>query len=108
MMKSVTVTLATAHTLYHLLDLAAAIDPGFKALATSRELSIQSDPANTGKVYFGDGLTADPSTTQRCGYVLVASGTAFHRDILNSVPFTEWYAMADTASQKVNILVAKE
>ena len=108
MMKSVTVTLTTAHTLYNLLALAVAIDPGFASYAAAREFSVQADPANTGNVYFGDSQTADASTTQRCAYKLLQSGTALHRGPVNSVPFSEWYAMADAASQKVNLMVMKE
>jgi len=110
-MASATVILTTAHTRYNLLTLAVAVNPAFKsaimAASNGRELTIQWDPLNTGKVYVGDNTVTDPSTAQNCGYVLLAGGTDLRRGLMDDIPFGEFYAMSDTASQKLNIMITR-
>ena|SRR5271168_221880 len=110
-MKAATVTVGT--TAQNLLALCVAIDPGFKSTAmgssSAREMIMQSDPTNTGNIYIGDAKVASPSPgPQRCGYNLLAGGTALHRAIMEDVPFEDWWAVASAAGQLLNVMTMRK
>jgi hypothetical protein len=111
-LASATVKLVTAHTRYNLLTLAAAVNAAFKSpimgATSGKELTLQADPSNgAAKIYVGDSTVADPSTTQNCGYVLLAGGTDLRRGLMDDVPFGEFYAMSDTANALLNIMISR-
>ena len=110
MMRGITVTVGVSAV--NLRALAIAIDPTLTNVlvgsSNAREFAVQSDPANTGNIYFGDASVHVPAGGQRCAYNLAAGGTALHRSIMEDVPFEEWWAVASVAAQLVNILFMRK
>ena len=108
-MKAATITIGTAAV--NLLTLCLAVDPGFKSTAmgssSAREMILQSDPTNTGNIYIGDAQVK-ASGPQRCGYNLLAGGTALHRAVMEDVPFEDWWAVASATGQLLNVMTMRK
>lgn len=109
MLRGITITVGTAPV--NVLTLCLAVDPTLKSQypmgsTNMRSAGFQADPTNSGNVLLGDVKVATGS--QRCGVNLPAAGSLFDRDVLDSVPFEEFWAVASAAGQLLNVIVTRK
>jgi hypothetical protein len=109
MLRGITITVGTGKV--NVLASCLAIDPTLKSQypmgsTNMRSAGFQADPANTGSVLLGDDNVA--TGTQRCGVNLPAGGSLFDRDVLDSVPFEEYWAVGSAAGQLLNVIVTRK
>jgi hypothetical protein len=95
---AMTVTVGT--TPVSLLSLMQAIDSTI--IGAAREISIQSDPTNSGSVLIGDSLVK--VSPQRCMAIFLSGDSSLTRAGLQTqVPLSALYAVATAANQLLNV-----
>lgn len=95
-MKHYYVTLTTQDTAYNVKNLVKAVDADYDDVA-SFKITVQSAKGNTGDIFLG-GSTVTQSSY---GQVLLAAGDKYE----TGVGLENMYALADTASQALAILL---
>lgn len=101
-MNATTVTLTTASTVYNLFTLMQAIQPTITS--GFNQIFLTADAANAGNVFLGDSSV----TTSIFGTQMPATGsTSFGPNSFNGLSMEAIYLVADTNSQKVEVVSSK-
>lgn len=103
-MPAMKVTLPTSGTKYRLIDImrgtvATTVHSYAQAKESSRELSIQADPANTGNIAIGDGA----ATASDAGTILAAGQSKTYRAETNSVSHANKFLVPSADGQVATI-----
>jgi len=100
-MNATTVTLTTASTVYNLFTLMQAIQPTITS--GFNQIFLVADQGNAGNVFVGDSSV----TTSVFGNQMPATGSTSFTVPFNGLSMEAIYLVADTNSQKVDVIASR-